>query len=129
MKKINVGGEERWVENSVTRMNLKSAIIRVVESGGRHRIQGFALNDGTPLSSIEVKVDDGPWQPAEINPRSTKYSWKLFSCNWDNASPGEHTVVSRVTDINGSVQPTQSELPEKVSYWEDFGQFPRTLRI
>lgn len=129
LKKEDVGGEVRWVENSVTKMNLKSAIVRVTEMGGNHKIQGFALNDGTPLSSIEVKVDDGPWRRAEINPRSTKYSWKLFSLDWDDAAPGEHRIVSRVTDINGNVQATQAELPEKVSYWEDFGQFTRTIRI
>lgn len=129
LKKTDVGGEERWVENSVTKMNLKSAIIRVTEMGGQHRIQGFVLNDGTPLRTIEVRVDDGPWQRAQINPRSSKYSWKLFNFNWSDATPGEHTIVSRATDINGHVQPTQEELPEKVSFWEDFGQFPRTVKI
>lgn len=129
LKKENIGGVERWVENSVTKMNLKSAVIRVVESGGRHRVQGFVLNDGTAISSVEVKVDNGAWQRAELNPRSTQYAWKLFNFNWDNATPGEHTLVSRVTDINGNVQATQEELPEKVSYWEDFAQFPRTVRI
>ncbi len=129
LKKVDVGGIERWVENSVTTMNLKSSIIRVVEMGGRYKIQGFALNDGTPLESIEVKVDDGPWQRAQINPRSTKYSWKLFSFDWNNVSPGEHTIVSRVTDINGNVQATLEEMPEQVSFWEDFGQFPRTVTI
>jgi DMSO/TMAO reductase YedYZ molybdopterin-dependent catalytic subunit len=130
LKKVDVGGVERWVENSVTTMNLKSSIVRVVESGGgQYKIQGFALNDGTPLQSIEVKVDDGPWQRAEINPRSTKYSWKLFSFDWNNPSPGEHTIISRVTDINGNVQATLEEMPEQVSYWEDFGQFPRTVSI
>lgn len=129
LKKEVVGGVERWVENSVTTMNLKSAIVRVVESGGSHRIQGFVLNDGTPLATVEVKIDNGPWQRAELNPRSTKYAWKLFNYNWTNATPGEHTIVSRVTDINGQVQATQEEIPEKVSYWENFAQFPRTVRI
>lgn len=130
LKKENTGGVERWVENSVTAMNLKSSIIRVVDAGGgQYKIQGFVLNDGTPLRSIEVKVDDGPWERAQLNPRSTKYSWKLFSYDWNNAAPGDHTIVSRVTDINGNVQPTQEELPEKVSFWEDFGQFPRTVML
>lgn len=129
LKKVDVGGVERWVENSVTTMNLKSSIVRVVENGGQHKIQGFALNDGTSIESIEVKIDDGPWQRAQINPRSTKYSWKLFSFDWNNAAPGDHTIVSRVTDINGNVQATQEEMPEQVSYWEDFGQFTRTITI
>tara|TARA_A100001011_G_scaffold396081_1_gene492994 strand:+ start:302 stop:1453 length:1152 start_codon:yes stop_codon:yes gene_type:complete len=129
LKKENVGGVERWVENSVTTMNLKSSIVRVTEMGGRYSIQGFVLNDGTPLRSVEIKIDDGPWQSAEMNPNNTQYSWKLFSLNWTNPTPGDHTLVSRVTDINGNVQATPAELPEKVSYWEDFGQFTRTITI
>jgi len=129
LKKEEVGGVERWVENSVTKMNLKSSIIRVTEQNGQHKILGFVLNDGTPLESVEVKIDDGPWQRAEMDPRNTQYSWKLFTLDWNNASPGSHTLVSRVTDVNGNVQPTQADLPEKVSYWEDFGQFPRTIEI
>ena len=88
LKKENIGGIERWVENSVTTMNLKSSIVRVTEMGGQHKIQGFVLNDGTSIESIEVKVDVGPWELAQINSRSTKYSWKLFSYDWINATPG-----------------------------------------
>ncbi|MEQ8315673.1 MAG: molybdopterin-dependent oxidoreductase [Gammaproteobacteria bacterium] len=129
LKKENVGGVDRWVENSVTTMNLKSSIIRVTELGGQYKVMGFVLNDGTPIQSVEVKVDDGPWQRAEMDPRNTRYSWKLFTYNWNNPSPGEHRLVSRVTDVDGNVQATPDELPEKVSYWEDFGQFTRTVRI
>ena len=129
LKKENLGGLERWVENSVTTMNLKSSIVRVTEMGGRYSIQGFVLNDGTPLRSVEIKIDNGPWQTAEMNPNNTQYSWKLFSLDWTNPTPGDHTLVSRVTDINGNVQATPAELPEKVSYWEDFGQFTRTITI
>lgn len=129
LKKEMVGGVERWVENSVTAINLKSAIIRVTKTGSQHHIQGFVLNDGTPLRSIEVKIDDGPWQVAEVNPRSSRFSWKLFNLNWESPAAGDHTIVSRVTDINGRVQPTREEFPEKVSNWENFAQFPRTLRI
>ena len=129
LKRTNVGGIERWVENSVTTMNLKSAIVRVIESGGRYRIQGFVLNDGTHLESVEVKIDDGPWQRAQLNPRNTKFSWKLFQYDWVEPDSGPHTLVSRVTDINGNVQPKNDELPEKVSFWEDFGQFPREVVI
>jgi len=129
LKRETVGGVERWVENSVTKINLKSGIVRVTRMGGQYRIQGFVLNDGTPLESVEVKIDNGPWQRAELNPRNSRYSWKLFSYNWNNPSPGEHTIVSRATDVEGNVQPTADVMPEKVSNWENFAQFPRTVRI
>ncbi len=129
LKREAVGGVERWVENSVTAMNLKSVVARVTERGGRFSIQGFALNDGSPLRGVEVKIDDGPWRPARLDPRNTRYSWKLFAYDWENPAPGEHVVVSRAVDAAGRAQPPAAELPEKVSRWEEFGQFPRTVRI
>lgn len=129
LKKQVVGGQERWVENSVARMNLKSVIVRVSRLGNQHRITGFALNDGTPLRSIEVSIDNGPWQQATVDAQASTYSWKPFHFDWAGATPGEHTVVSRVTDIHGNVQAAAEDLPERVSYWEEFGQFPRRVMI
>ncbi len=125
----DIGGVERWEERSVTKIRLKSSIIRVTRDAGGHTIMGFVLNDGTPLRSVEVMIDDGSWQEAEIDPESTQYSWKLFRLRWTDASPGEHTIVSRVTDVNGQVQPTADQVPEKPSRWENNGQFPRTVMI
>jgi hypothetical protein len=34
-----------------------------------------------------------------------------------------------VTDVNGQVQATADQLPEKVTRWENYGQFPRTVMI
>ncbi len=125
----DIGGVERWEERSVTRMRLKSSIVRVTRGPGGHTIRGFVLNDGTPLRSVEVKVDDGPWREAEIDADATQYSWKLFSYAWNDATPGEHTIVSRVTDASGQVQATEAEMPEKRTRWENYGQFPRTVMI
>lgn len=129
LKREVVGGTERWVENSVAKMNLKSAIVRVTSNGNAHTVRGFVLNDGTPLRSVEVSIDNGPWQQATLDPDASQFSWKLFSFDWQGAQPGEHTLVSRVTDSNGRVQGTAEELPERVSYWEEFGQFPRRVMI
>jgi len=129
LSKRNIGGEERWEERSVTRIQLKSSIIRVTRNGRDHNITGFVLNDGTPLRSVEVKIDNGPWQRAEIDPASSKYSWKLFNYTWRDASAGEHTIVSRVTDVTGQVQATADQMPEKPTRWENYAQFPRRVMI
>jgi DMSO/TMAO reductase YedYZ molybdopterin-dependent catalytic subunit len=121
--------DTQFVETEVTRMNVKSVIARVRKSGSAHQILGFVLNDGTPLRSVEVKVDDGPWQKAALDPANTQYSWKLFSYKWEGATPGEHTIVSRATDAKGIVQPTAAELSRKKTFLEDNSQFPRKLRI
>lgn len=129
LSRRDIGGVERWEERSVTKMNLKSMVMRVTRRGNEHTVLGFVLNDGTPLRSVEVKIDDGPWQQATVDPQSTKYSWKLFRYSWGNPSPGQHTLVSRVTDTNGQVQATVDQMPEKASRWENYAQFPRTIVI
>ena len=129
LSKIDVGGVERWDERSVTWIQLKSSIVRVTKLDGGHKVTGFVLNDGTPLDSVEISIDGGPWRKAEIDPDSSQYSWKLFYLDWDDATPGEHTLVSRVTDVNGNVQATADQMPEKPSRWENYAQFPRTVMI
>jgi DMSO/TMAO reductase YedYZ molybdopterin-dependent catalytic subunit len=126
-----VDGEMRWVESAVTRMQLKSFIARVTtEPGGRHKVLGVVLNDGTPIKSVEVKVDEGPWQAATLDPATnSKYSWKLFTYTWNGATAGEHTLVSRVTDATGRVQPTAQELESKKTFLEDNSQYPRKVMI
>jgi DMSO/TMAO reductase YedYZ molybdopterin-dependent catalytic subunit len=129
LSRRDVGGVERWEERSVTKMRLKSSIVRVTRSDGAYKITGFVLNDGTPLRSIEVKIDDRAWQQAEIDRASSRYSWKLFNYSWRDAAPGTHTIVSRVTDVNGQVQATPDQMPQKPSRWENYAQFPRTVMI
>lgn len=125
-----IDGETKWVETAVTHMQLKSFIARVSRDGGKYKVLGVVLNDGTPIKSVEVRVDDGPWQPATIDPATSgKYSWKLFTYSWNGATPGEHTLVSRVTDITGKVQPTADDLANKKTFLEDNSQHPRKLTI
>jgi hypothetical protein len=87
------------------------------------------LNDGTRLKSVEVRVDNGPWQPATFERTSTTYSWKLFSFEWIGHASGAHTIVSRVTDTNGTTQPEEAEMQSEKRRWEDNGQFTRKFRI
>ena len=125
-----IDGEMKWKETAITRMQLKSFIARVTKDGSRHKVLGVVLHDGTPLKSVEVKVDDGPWQPATMDPSTReKYSWKLFTYTWSGATPGEHTLVSRVTDVKGTVQPTAEELAVKKTFLEDNSQHPRKVMI
>ena len=125
-----VNGEMKWTETAITRMHLKSFIARVTADGSRHKVMGVVLNDGTPIKSVEVKVDDGPWQAATLDPATNaKYSWKLFTYTWNGATPGEHTLVSRVTDVKGEVQPTAEELETKKTFLEDNSQQPRKVMI
>ena len=125
-----IDGETKWTEAAITHMQLKSFLARVTRSANGYNMLGVVLHDGTPLKSVEVRVDDGPWRPAVLDPATrAKYSWKLFNYAWNDATPGEHTLVSRVTDVNGKVQPTAEDLESKKTFLEDNSQFPRKVMI
>jgi len=126
-----INGEMKWTESAITHLNLKSFVARVTRAGDTHKILGVILNDGTPLKSVEVKIDEGPWQAAAIDPATAKekYGWKLFTYTWNGATPGEHTLVSRVTDATGKVQPTDKELENKKTFLEDNSQHPRKIVV
>jgi DMSO/TMAO reductase YedYZ molybdopterin-dependent catalytic subunit len=121
--------QTQWVETEVTRIQIKSVIARVRKTAGAHEVLGFVLNDGTPLKSVEVQIDNGPWEKAKLDSANGKYSWKLFTYRWEGATPGEHTLVSRATDESGVVQPVQAELSRKKTFLEDNAQFPRKVMI
>ena len=121
--------DTQWVENEVTHMNVKSVISRVRKTSGGYQVFGFVLNDGTPLKSVEVSFDGGPWQPAALDKANTRFSWKLFTFDWKGAAPGDHTLVSRATDANGIVQPAAADLKRKKTFLEDNAQFPRKITL
>jgi DMSO/TMAO reductase YedYZ molybdopterin-dependent catalytic subunit len=124
-----VGNETVWNETSVSRTQLKSAVARLTRTGGTMNAVGFALTDGTALKTIEISVDGGPWKPAVLDSRNTTYSWQLFKYEFPALSPGEHTIVSRATDVGGLVQPTEAEVGIKKTRWENNGQFPRRFKV
>jgi DMSO/TMAO reductase YedYZ molybdopterin-dependent catalytic subunit len=125
-----IDGEMKYMETGVSHMNLKSFVARVTKSGNQCKVTGVVLNDGTPIRTVEVRVDDGPWQPATLDASTKdKYSWKLFTYTWNNPTPGEHTLVSRATDVTGRVQPTEQELETKKSFLEQNSQAPRKVMI
>jgi DMSO/TMAO reductase YedYZ molybdopterin-dependent catalytic subunit len=134
LRGVNGTGEDadpdtQWVETEVTRMHPKAVIARVRKSGGAHQVFGFVLNDGTPLKTVEVQVDDGTWKPAKLDAANTKYSWKFFTYRWEGATPGEHTLVARATDADGTVQPPAADLKRKKTFLEDNAQMPRKVMI
>jgi len=125
-----VNGEMKWKETAITKMRLKSYIARVTRMGSQHKVFGVIMHDGTPIQSVEVRVDDGPWQPATLDPStSEKYSWKFFNFDWNGATPGEHTITSRATDTSGYMQPTAEDLEVKQTFLEQNNQHPRTVVI
>jgi len=111
-------------------MQLKSYIARVTTDGSRYKVTGVVLNDGTPIKAVEVRVDEGPWQAATMDPSTRdKYGWKLFTYTVNRLTPGDHALVSRAIDATGKIQPTAEELENKKSFLEDNSQTVRRIKV
>ena len=126
------GDETIWRETSVGKMNLKSVPARVVRrDDGSLRIMGAAWSDGTPLKSVEVKIDDETWKPAQLTSNKEQYAWTFWTFEWSNAKPGDHTITSRATDARGKVQPAPDDpfIALKKTRWENNQQAVRKVRI
>jgi DMSO/TMAO reductase YedYZ molybdopterin-dependent catalytic subunit len=128
----NVGTKDApvWKESSVGRALLKSAPGRVVQSANSYRIDGAAW--GAPIARVEVRIDNGDWQPAKLDEiNRSDFSWVFWSLDWPNPEAGEHTVTSRAVDTQKNVQPAPDDplLANKITYWESNGQITRHVRI
>ena len=129
LRQEEVGGESMWVETSVGRSRVNSVPARVTRTGGRYRIHGAAW--GTAIERVEVRVDDGPWRLAILGEgQDSPYTWTHWRLDWSDSVPGEHTIISRATDIEGKVQPapTDPTIANKRTYWESNGQVTRRIR-
>jgi DMSO/TMAO reductase YedYZ molybdopterin-dependent catalytic subunit len=135
---VTLRGEERpdqtiWRLTSVGPIDVKSIIARAIQlKNGAVRLTGAAWGDGTPIKSVELKIDNGPWMAAVIDrsPRD-KYTWRFFTYDWKNVEPGEHKVVSRAIDAEGRIQPAADDaaIKMKKTYWEANQQWPRKIKI
>ena len=129
VREVQRDGKTTVSETSVGRMLLKSAPAQVTLRNGHYRIDGMAWGP-TPISTVEVKIDDGPWTMATLDNSQSEFAWRSWHLDWAPA-PGEHTVTSRAIDKAGNIQPTMEDpsLATKKTYWESNGQITRHIHV
>ena len=62
------------------------------------------------IGKVEVQVDGGPWQVAELGPEVGVDYWRQWYFPW-TAKPGEHDLSVRATDLDGEVQTAAKAAP------------------
>jgi DMSO/TMAO reductase YedYZ molybdopterin-dependent catalytic subunit len=73
-------------------------------------IAGIAWAQHKGIASVEVRIDDGPWQRAESGAEDTIDTWRQWVYRW-KAARGDHTIVVRATDKTGYTQTAQERAP------------------
>ncbi len=80
-------------------------------SAGLNPIAGIALSPSIGISQVEVSIDDGPWQSAELGDHSNDNTWVQWHLPWQ-ATTGDHIIRVRAIDNDGNVQ---DETPRSVA--------------
>ncbi|MFD3541130.1 molybdopterin-dependent oxidoreductase [Streptomyces sp. NPDC058662] len=87
-------------------------------SPGTVPVAGVAWAQRRGINRVEVRIDEGPWQDADLAPQATVDTWRQWSYPWQ-ATPGGHTISVRATDGDGAVQTEQRTrtTPDGASGW------------
>ncbi|MFD0120280.1 molybdopterin-dependent oxidoreductase [Streptomyces virginiae] len=75
-------------------------------TAGTVTVAGVAWAQHRGIQRVEVRVDDGPWQEAELAEQATTDTWRQWSFPW-KTTPGGHNLTVRATDGTGQVQTDQ----------------------
>jgi DMSO/TMAO reductase YedYZ molybdopterin-dependent catalytic subunit len=66
-------------------------------------VAGTAWHPGLGVDAVEVRIDGGDWQPADLGEVPGPTTWRQWRLEWD-AAPGQHRIEVRATDADGDVQ-------------------------
>jgi DMSO/TMAO reductase YedYZ molybdopterin-dependent catalytic subunit len=66
-------------------------------------IAGVAWAQHTGIAKVEVRVDDGDWEEADLAAVPNDDTWVQWRLEWD-ALPGDHVIEVRATDTSGYTQ-------------------------
>jgi DMSO/TMAO reductase YedYZ molybdopterin-dependent catalytic subunit len=70
---------------------------------GKTPIAGVAWSQSRGIAKVEVRVDRGDWQQADLGAEDSIDTWRQWVWYWD-ATPGNHLIEVRATDAEGMTQ-------------------------
>ncbi|MEU8518733.1 molybdopterin-dependent oxidoreductase [Streptomyces sp. NPDC048577] len=81
-------------------------------------VAGVAWAPHRGVRRVEVRIDDGHWQEAELGAEDSRDTWRQWVYRWQ-AEPGRHTLTVRATDGTGQVQTERraGTVPDGATGW------------
>jgi DMSO/TMAO reductase YedYZ molybdopterin-dependent catalytic subunit len=98
---VRRGWAARGPAKTASRIDKPPAFAKV--TSGTVTVAGVAWAQGRGIEAVEVRVDDGAWNPAELLPVPSTDTWVQWRHRWA-ATGGAHTLTVRATDRTGAVQ-------------------------
>jgi hypothetical protein len=87
-------------------------------SAGTVPIGGIAWAIHRGVGGVQVKIDDGDWQDAQLASVPGVDTWVQWMLPWE-ATSGRHTIAARGIDTAGEVQPEERKdpIPDGAQGW------------
>ncbi|WP_369047047.1 molybdopterin-dependent oxidoreductase [Sinomonas sp. P10A9] len=95
------GWSEKGPVKTASRIDVPRRGTRV--AAGDVTVAGVAWAQHRGIALVEVKVDDGAWQPARLGTGISRDTWYQWAASV-RLAPGQHRVAVRATDGDGQVQ-------------------------
>jgi DMSO/TMAO reductase YedYZ molybdopterin-dependent catalytic subunit len=105
---VQRGWAERAEIHTMSRIDTPKPLAQLAP--GRHVVGGVAWAQGRGIARVEVRVDEGAWQDADLAPVDTVDTWRQWSLPWE-AAAGRHRLAVRATDATGAVQVEERATP------------------
>jgi DMSO/TMAO reductase YedYZ molybdopterin-dependent catalytic subunit len=80
-------------------------------AGTQTDIAGVAWAPDRGVSRVDVSIDGGDWQPAEVSVPLNDATWVQWRLRWTAADPGDHEIRVRATDGEGVTQTAEVTAP------------------
>jgi DMSO/TMAO reductase YedYZ molybdopterin-dependent catalytic subunit len=74
-------------------------------------IGGIAYSGAKGISKVEIQIDDGPWQAAQLRRPLSGLTWVIWRYDWP-FTQGDHRLTVRAYDGQGQPQATQEVPPD-----------------
>ncbi len=101
-----------WSERGPIKLESRIDVPRKAQGlrAGDTVIAGVAWHQGVGIAGVEVQVDDGPWQQAQLASAISDDTWVQWSMPW-TATVGDHLIRCRATGKDGQTQTDQRRPP------------------
>ena len=71
-------------------------------------VRGIAWSGNGGIDRVEIRVDDGPWEPAELTDPAGPFAPTQWLWRWTPARPGSFQLAARAMDEDGNRQPERA---------------------
>ena len=105
--------ERGWDAQAPIKLQSRIDVPRPLErvAPGDITVAGVAWAQQVGIQKVEIRVDDGDWQEAELATQVNVDTWRQWRWTWTGAEVGSHRLTVRATDANGQVQIEERQPP------------------